>query len=93
MKKKLLFELFFVVILGQSLAQIDTSYNVQKGLDFAKQEKFKEAFSIFSNAAKKGNAYAQCLVGYLYDVGDGVEQNYKTAVDWYRKSADNGNSY
>ncbi len=42
--------------------------------------------------AEKGNAKAQCDLGYMYNVGIRVEQNYEEAVKWYRKAAEQGNA-
>ena len=41
-------------------------------------------------AANKGDAEAQYMVGLLYATGQGVSQDYKQAVAWYRKAADQG---
>lgn len=30
------------------------------------------------------------LYGRCYDLGDGVEQDYKKAIKWYQKAADEG---
>ena len=32
------------------------------------------------------------FVGYLYETGQGVDKNYVTAVQWYHKAAEPGNS-
>ncbi len=42
--------------------------------------------------AEQGDATAQFDLGTLYDVGDGVEQDYVQAATWYRKSAEQGES-
>ncbi len=42
--------------------------------------------------AEEGNAKAQCDLGYMYNVGIRVEQNYEEAVKWYRKAAVQGNA-
>ncbi|PWB17072.1 hypothetical protein DCO44_01810 [Acinetobacter sp. AM] len=41
--------------------------------------------SIFAN---RGHTNAQYNLGTLYQVGQGVLQNYEEAVKWYRKAAD-----
>ena len=40
--------------------------------------------------AEAGNAEAQNNVGYMYEEGLGVPQNYLLAMNWYRQAADNG---
>jgi TPR repeat protein len=41
-------------------------------------------------SAEQGNAKAQCELGYMYDFGQGVPQDYKKAIRWYRKAAEQG---
>jgi TPR repeat protein len=43
-------------------------------------------------AAEQGYAGAQYNLGLMYDKGDGVPQDYKTAVKWYRLAAEQGNA-
>jgi TPR repeat protein len=51
------------------------------------------AFFWYRKAAEQGNAIAQLNVGYAYENGDGVDQDMKTALDWYRKSADHEDGF
>jgi len=41
-------------------------------------------------AAINGNAHAQNRLGFMYELGRGVAQNDKEAVDWYRRAAKQG---
>jgi TPR repeat protein len=41
--------------------------------------------------ADRGDAFAQCLLGFMYHVGEGVPQDDAAAASWYRKAADQGN--
>ena len=50
----------------------------------------RKAFEYCRRAAEKGNAMAQCNLGFFYESGEGVERNWSEAVKWYRKAADNG---
>jgi len=45
---------------------------------------------IFRKYAEQGDAWAQCNLGIMYEVGKGVPQDYAEAVRWYRKAADQG---
>ena len=65
-----------------AIAQRDTSYSVQKGLDCYAKEDYSCAYSIFLQAANHNNAYAQGLVGFLYENGYGVEKSDAMAVKW-----------
>ena len=40
--------------------------------------------------AKQGNADAQFDLGVMYELGQGVPQDGKTAVKWYRLAAEQG---
>jgi len=40
--------------------------------------------------AEKGDAQAQCELGYAYQHGNGVPQNMSEAAKWFRKSAEQG---
>jgi uncharacterized protein len=41
--------------------------------------------------AQQGDPQAQVFVGYLYETGQGVQQNYPRAAQWYWKAAEQGN--
>ena len=43
-------------------------------------------------AAEQGNADAQANLGFMYQTGQGVAQDYKTAVKWYTLAAEQGNA-
>ncbi|MDD5818230.1 MAG: sel1 repeat family protein, partial [bacterium] len=52
----------------------------------------KKIWNIVDNA-KAGNARAQALVARCYATGtNGVKKNYKEAVKWAQKSADQGDA-
>jgi len=40
--------------------------------------------------AEAGDKYAQACLGYMYQFGRSVDQNYSTAVEWYREAAEQG---
>lgn len=44
----------------------------------------------FQSLAEKGNAKAQFNLGFMYNSGDGVAQNYGEAVKWFRMAAKQG---
>lgn len=43
-------------------------------------------------AAEQGNAMAQTILGAIYRYGNGVPQDYRQAVSWYRKAAEQGSA-
>ena len=54
-------------------------------------EDFKTAFQEWEPLAKRGDADAQNMLGFMYRWGQGVQQDFETARGWYRRSADQGN--
>lgn len=42
--------------------------------------------------AQQGDPQAQVFVGYLYETGQTVTQNYTKAAQWYQKAAEQGNT-
>ncbi len=51
----------------------------------------KDSLAILTEKATNGDAHAQNLLGLWYYSGKNVEQNYKTALDWWAKSAQQDN--
>ena len=49
-----------------------------------------EFFDLQMKLAKEGDMEAQSVLGLIYDNGDGVPENDKTAVMWYTKAAEQG---
>lgn len=42
--------------------------------------------------AENGNADFQCVLGYCYNDGEGVERNYEKAFEWFKKAAEQGHA-
>ena len=57
---------------------------------FDKGQSNKANFDNCLVAAEQGEAYAQYNLALMYDKGQGVTQDYKQAVKWYRKAAEQG---
>ena len=51
-----------------------------------------EAVNWYRKAAEQGNAWGQCNLADMYELGKGVEQDHQEALKWYRKAADQGNA-
>ena len=66
------------------------SADFQKGLAAAQRGDFVTALREWKPLAEQGNARAQVNLGLMYQKGDGVPQNYKTAVKWYRLAGEQG---
>jgi TPR repeat protein len=48
------------------------------------------AAKTFRKLAEQGNTYGQTSLGFMYENGQGVLQDYAEAVKWYRLAADQG---
>jgi TPR repeat protein len=51
----------------------------------------QKAFESYQKAANLENHYAQYNLALMYEIGEGVEENIKQAIYWYKKSAKQGN--
>lgn len=49
---------------------------------------FERAFLLYREAANIGDLFAQYMLAEMYFNGEGVQQNYETAIYWYKKSVD-----
>jgi len=55
-----------------------------------KAEQNGEAFPVCLERAKQGDVYAQNIIGVSYASGNGVTQDAKTALVWFRRAATQG---
>ena len=49
-------------------------------------------FEVLYQSALDGDMYDQLRVGWMYETGNGISQDYAEAVKWYRKAAEQGNA-
>ena len=54
------------------------------------EQSSNEILKRIKQKAELGNAEAQLLLGLCHDEGDSVKHNYKKAVCWWRKAANQG---
>ena len=76
--------LFWFFIPGVSFADFN------RGLEAYNRGDYATAMREWKSDAAQGNFVAQYNVGYLYESGQGVSQNYSEAARWYRLAADKG---
>ena len=60
------------------------------GLEAFHLGEYASAFQILKPIAERGNTEAQCLLGNIYHLGLGREQDLNKAIYWYQKSSDRG---
>lgn len=61
----------------------------------ARSGDFEESETVLKETllpAQQGDPQAQIFVGYLYETGQGVQQDYTRAAQWYWKAAEQGNA-
>ena len=63
----------------------------QEGVDAFQKKDFKAALKKLKPLAEKGHAKAQHKLGEMYVNGQGVSQDYKEAIKWLLKSAEQKN--
>lgn len=52
---------------------------------------YPKALQLLPPLAEKGDDHSQFLLGTMYFNGDGVDKNWQTAAQWFRKAAEQGN--
>lgn len=63
-----------------------------KGVECYESMRYEEASTWFRSSAERGNANAQCYLGYLYAHGLGVKKSDAEAAKWYIKAAEQGDA-
>ncbi len=89
-KHKTLFLLIFSILLSKNVAVIAADYG--KGFAAAKAGDYETAYAEWITLANKGHMEAQASLALMYRKGLGVAASDKTAVEWYRKAAEQGDA-
>ena len=63
-----------------------------QGASAFRRQDYVTASRIFIPLAERGNAAAQSYLGFLFETGRGVPQNYTEAAMWYRRAAEQGDA-
>jgi uncharacterized protein len=80
--------LTLAVLLGS--AGVSWSADFRKGYTAYQNGDFATVLREWRPLAEQGDAYVQTLLGGMYERGDGVPQDDKTAVKWYKLAAEQG---
>ena len=59
-------------------------------VDMAEKKQWTRAMPACKAAAERGSIMPQFVLGYMYEKGQGVAQDYAQAVRWYRQAAAQG---
>jgi TPR repeat protein len=85
--KKMITGLVLLMLMSSGMV-VAADFN--KGLKAAQSGDFKTALAEWTPLAELGYASAQYNLGIMYDNGNGVLENDKTAVKWFTLAADQG---
>lgn len=80
--------LFALPVVAQEPNQLEADF--ETAVKLAEQGKYQEAASRLRLLAQQGHPGAQYNLGFLYDMGWGVEQDFFAAFNWYSQAADRG---
>ena len=65
----------------------------RQGVSAYNRQQYVVASRIFIPFAEQGMPAAQTYLGYMFETGRGVPQNYTEAAMWYRRAAEQGDSH
>ncbi len=83
---------FMVLAFLMTLSSPVVAQDVEKGYAAAQAGDFATALQVWLPLAEQGEAFAQSNLGLMYERGQGVPQDYKEAVKWYRLAAEQGDA-
>jgi uncharacterized protein len=80
----------FALMLG--IAALGPAQAASVGEGAYRSGDYLRAVTRIGPAAERGDARAQAHLGFMYQYGRGVPQNYGMAIYWYRRAAEQGNA-
>jgi uncharacterized protein len=86
---------FLVTAAGLALLLLSSGISVEaasfrQGASAFMREDYVRASRILIPLAERGDPAAQAYLGFMFETGRGVPQNYTEAAMWYRRSAEQG---
>jgi uncharacterized protein len=66
--------------------------SLRQGMSAFNRQDYALALRVFIPLAEQGQPSAQAYLGFLFETGRGVPQNYTEAAMWYRRAAEQGDS-
>ncbi len=89
MKKILFLTYIFLVLM---VGTVSALANFLAGEDAYIRGDYEHALEEWQPLAKRGNAEAQNMLGYMYRYGQGVPEDFEQARYWYQLAADQGHA-
>ena len=87
---------FFIVTAAGMLFVIAGSFaeaaSLRQGVSAFDRQDYVLASRVFIPLAEQGVPSAQAYLGFMFETGRGVPQNYTEAAMWYRRAAEQGDS-
>jgi len=77
------------VVIGTAAVQ---AASLRSGIGAFNRADYASASRVFIPLAERGAATAQAYLGFMFETGRGVPQNYTEAAHWYRRAAEQGDS-
>ena len=84
--------LLIAAVVWLAAGHVAYAQSVREGEAAYHRQDFVRAAHIFIPLAERGVAPAQTWLGYMFQTGRGVPQNYTEAARWYRCAAEQGDS-
>jgi uncharacterized protein len=81
-----------VALLVLSTADLAEARSLGQGISAFNRKDYVSASRTFIPLAEQGVAAAQSYLGFMFETGRGVPQNYTEAAMWYRRAAEQGDS-
>jgi len=81
-----------IAVLLFSDAGLAQAQSFRQGVSAFNRRDYLQASQIFIPMAEQGNPSAQAYLGFMFETGRGVPQNYTEAAMWYRRAAEQGDS-
>jgi hypothetical protein len=86
----------FLAVLGivwlTSVAAPAQAQSLSQGVAAFNRQDYVLAARLLTPLAERGAPSAQAYLGFMYETGRGVPQNYTEAAMWYRRAAEQGDS-
>jgi len=79
-------------ILLLSTGDFAQAQSLRQGISAFNRQDYMRASQVFIPLAERGEASAQTYLGFMFETGRGVPQNYTEAAMWYRRDAEQGDS-
>lgn len=92
MKTKKLLILSFTFLFIYSVVARVFFRDFQNGWEAYVKKDYKTAYELWLPLAEQGDSKAQFFLGFMYDLGFGLQEDDKEAIKWYRLAAEQGDS-